>query len=120
MKLKVLPSRDSQGIVGIFRCESIASHILIAGKGAAGKLGPNHHNVLPRHFALVAVVLLIDAVKLQELVIVIGKNDPLRRRPRWKQFPPANKGLFCLSPSLRVSFGGAVVSIISYIIRLLS
>ena len=39
----------------------------------AGELRPHHQHVVLGHLALVPVILLIDAVKLQELVIVLGK-----------------------------------------------
>jgi len=51
---------------------------LIGRHHAAGNAAADHHDVFLAGLAQVAVVLLVGAVKLQELVVVLGKMAGLR------------------------------------------
>src|SRR6266850_4907399 len=77
MKLKVLTRRDPQRVVRVLRRELVAHNVLLSTEDASGKLRPNHQDVMLAGFPLVAVILLVNAMKLKKLVIVIGET--LRR-----------------------------------------
>ena len=73
MKLDGLACGDSQSVVAINRRKFIKNLPLICRHHAAGNPAADHHDVFLGGLAQVAVVLLVAAVKFQELVVVLGK-----------------------------------------------
>ena len=78
VELDALPRGDTQGIVAILRGEVVEHAPLLRRHHAAGDAAANHHDVFLAGLAQIAVVLLIRAVKFQELVVVLGKMAGLR------------------------------------------
>jgi hypothetical protein len=76
---------DTQRVVGIARGEVVEAQVLVGCQVAARQLGPRHHDPLfaasglARQRALVAVVLLVDAVELEQLVFVVGEARHVAR-----------------------------------------
>ena len=73
VKLNALARGDAECVVAVLRREVVEHAPLLRGHHAAGNAPPDHHDVFLAGLAEVAVVLLIRAVKFQELPIVIGK-----------------------------------------------
>ena len=77
VKLEVLPGRDSQGAVGPAPADVVVRDVRVGRDNAPWNPGPDHKLVVliealgPRLLPAVAVVLLIDAVKLQQLLRVV-------------------------------------------------
>ena len=71
MKLEILASRDSQRVIAVPSGQLIAREILRGRESSPGKLGPHHQHVMLDHLALVPIILLVNAMELEELVIVI-------------------------------------------------
>ena len=60
-------------VVGVLRREIVEHAPLLRRHHATGNAPTHHHDVFLAGLAQVAVVLLIAAVKLQELIIVLGE-----------------------------------------------
>ena len=73
MKLDALARGDAERVVAVLRREIVEHAPLLRGHHAAGDATPDHHDVFLAGLAQVAVVLLIRAVKLQELIVVLGE-----------------------------------------------
>ena len=74
MELEILPGRDAQTIIAVTSRQIIADQVLGRGEGAAGKFRAHHEDKVLPLLALIAIILLINTVKLQKLVIIIGKT----------------------------------------------
>ena len=73
VKLDALARGDSQSIIAVIRRELVEDAVLFGRHDAAGNAAANHHDIFFAGLAKVAVVLLIRAVKFQELVVVLGE-----------------------------------------------
>ena len=73
MKLEILARRDSQSAIRKLRGDLVAGHILPGTQNAPRKLGPHHQDVLFPRLPFIPIILLISAVKLQELELFFGK-----------------------------------------------
>src|SRR5258705_290660 len=71
VKLNALAGRDAQSVVAIARREIIKNSPLRRSHHAAGNTSTDHHDVFFAGLAQVAIILLVGAVKLQELIVVI-------------------------------------------------
>ena len=78
MKLDALARGDAQSVVAVFRREIVEHNPLLRRHHAAGNPPADHHDVFLAGLAQVAVVLLIGAVKFQELVVVLGEMVGVR------------------------------------------
>ena len=78
VKLEALPGGDAQRVVGVARGQVVASQVLGRGEHAAGNPAAHHEDVLLARLAQVPVVLLIDAVELQELRVILHEVVGLR------------------------------------------
>ena len=70
VELEGLAGSDAQGAVGEATRELVVDEILGGRDDATGLASAHHHGVLFARLALVAVILLIDAVELDELLVV--------------------------------------------------
>ena len=104
VELDALSSRQSQGVVGALGGQVVQGDPLPGAQDAAGDAAPDHPDVLFTTLAQVAVVLLVNAVKLEKLLVVcreagggcVGKRGgdvPSQGRDRRLQFFVA-AGLF--------------------------
>ena len=104
VELNALPSREAQGVVGALGSQVIQGNPLPGAQDAARDAAADHPDVLFATLAQVAVVLLVDAVKLEKLLVVcreagggcVGKRGgdiPSQGRDRRLQFFVA-AGLF--------------------------
>src|SRR5437879_167958 len=73
MKLKILSRSNTQRVVPIPGCQVIAYQILRCTQDTARELRPDHHYELLSHLPFVPVILLVNAVKLQEFIIIISE-----------------------------------------------
>ena len=79
MELEALARRQPQGVVCVALRDVVEGEVLVRGESAAGDLGADHHDpflaaaLLSGGSAGVPVLLLIDAMELQELVLVLGE-----------------------------------------------
>jgi len=73
MELDALAGGDAQGVVAVLRGEGVEDLVLGAGQDATGDASPDHEHEVLGDLALIAVVLLVDAVELEEL-LVIGRE----------------------------------------------
>ncbi len=73
VELEALARGDPERVIAVEVRELVESEVLVWGDHTAGQTAPDHENPLLSGFAKVAVVLLVDAVKLQVFVIVVGK-----------------------------------------------
>jgi hypothetical protein len=73
VKLDALPRRDPQRVVAVARREVVERDPLGRRHHAARDAAADHHLEFLGGFAEVAVVLLVDAVKLDELLVILGK-----------------------------------------------
>ncbi len=78
VKLKALAGGDAERVIAVLPAKLIERQINFRCERPARQSAANHVNVLFAGFALVPVILLVDAVKLHELVIVVRK--PVLRR----------------------------------------
>ena len=70
MKLKSLPSCYAKGIVRAFRREPIERQILICIDHPTWHTPTDHEDVLFADFTFIAVILLVNAVELEELAVI--------------------------------------------------
>ena len=78
----------------------------------------NHENILLARLALIPIILLVDAVKLQKLVVIL-QTGPLAGSASVWAIVPAKRGSFALRSSFRVNFSAVSVVIITDMLRLL-
>jgi len=78
MKLDGLARGNTQRIVAILGRQPVEHAPLIGRHHATGDAAADHHDVFLAGLAQVAVILLVGAVKLQELVFVLGKMVGVR------------------------------------------
>ena len=71
VKLKVLARRYPERVVGVLGSQRVAGQILSSAQNAPGELRAHHENPLLGDLALVAVVLLVNPMKLQEFIVVL-------------------------------------------------
>lgn len=74
VKLDALAGGEAQGVVAIARGEVVEGDPLRRGHDATRDAAADHHHELLGGLAQVAVILLIDAVKLDELLVILGKT----------------------------------------------
>ena len=73
VKLDALAGGQAQGVVGALGGEVVEGDPLPGAQDAAGNATADHPDVLLAALAQVAIVLLINAVELDELLVVCGK-----------------------------------------------
>ena len=73
VELEGLAGGDAEGAVGEATRELVVDDVLGGRDDAAGLARAHHDGVLFTRLALVAVILLVDAVELDELLVVPGK-----------------------------------------------
>ncbi|MEY3853945.1 MAG: hypothetical protein RI910_2925 [Verrucomicrobiota bacterium] len=73
MELEGLAGSDAEGAVGEATGELVVDDVLGGWDDAAGLARAHHDGVLFARFALVAVILLVDAVELDELLVIPGE-----------------------------------------------
>ena len=78
VKLEALPGGHAQRVIRIARGQVVAGQVLGRGEHAAGNPAAHHEDVFLARLAQVPVVLLIDAVELQELQVIFGEVVGLR------------------------------------------
>src|SRR5688572_15682528 len=93
MELDALPGGNPERVIAVVRGEIVEDNPLRRGHNAAGDTPTNHHDELLLRLAQIPVVLLVDAVKLDELLVVGGelvrarghssRNSAAKRRVRF-------------------------------------
>ena len=73
MELEGLARGDAEGAVGEASGELVVNEVLSGWDDAARLAGAHHHGVFLACFALIAIILLVDAVELDELLIVAAE-----------------------------------------------
>ena len=111
VKLDALARGDAQRVVAVSRGEIVEHAPLLRRHHAAGNAAADHHDVFLAGLAQVAVVLLIAAVKFQELVVVLAKNGRRSASASVAAMVPASVGIASLISSLCVNLTGASVLI---------
>lgn len=74
MKLDALARGDAKRVVAVIRGEVVEYNPLLRRHDAARDAAADHHDVFLGNLAQIAIVLLINAVKLGELRIILRKT----------------------------------------------
>ncbi len=74
VKLEALARGDAQRVVAVLGREAVESQIMLRLDDTARQTAAHHENVLLGDLALVPVILLINAVKFQKFVVILGKT----------------------------------------------
>src|SRR5262249_22619718 len=94
MKLNALASRDAERVVAVQPGQFVEYPPLIGGHDTTRNPTSDHHYKLLARGTLIAVVLLINTVKLQKLVVITGKLVGGRVGERGRN--GAGEGRICL------------------------